>query len=252
MGLGLHVGWAVEGAIGSEKKIDASYISPHVNMAEYLESSTKKYGVPLLMSEPFYDLLSTVIKGYCRQVDSIRTEKSRRRSEPPMGLFTYDCDMTATFEKVRPDSSLLVAAIAKSVRKKKHEDKKRDYKSVHKSRKQAKMDRKRAVKQRRDSQPDFKTEEDLAPPNLGPYSPSVWSEDIDLVMLRRRTTGPFMKMWREGMQAFVDGEWPHSLQMFTNTLSLSGGSDGPSKHLIEYIESQGGGRPKGWLGWREL
>lgn len=31
MGFGLHRGWAIEGAIGSEFKVDASYLSPHVN-----------------------------------------------------------------------------------------------------------------------------------------------------------------------------------------------------------------------------
>lgn len=31
LGLGLHVGWAIEGAIGSFYKIDASYLSPNVN-----------------------------------------------------------------------------------------------------------------------------------------------------------------------------------------------------------------------------
>ena len=28
MGFGLHIGWAIEGAIGSKFKIDASYLSP--------------------------------------------------------------------------------------------------------------------------------------------------------------------------------------------------------------------------------
>jgi len=41
MGLGLHVGWAIEGAIGSFYKIDASYLSPNVNMASRLEGATK-------------------------------------------------------------------------------------------------------------------------------------------------------------------------------------------------------------------
>ena len=50
MGYGLHVGWAIEvfkklsylkGAIGSEFKIDASYLSPNVNMASTLEGVTK-------------------------------------------------------------------------------------------------------------------------------------------------------------------------------------------------------------------
>lgn len=50
MGFGLHLGWAIEGAIGSEFKIDASYLSPNVNLAERLEGSTKLYGVPMVIS----------------------------------------------------------------------------------------------------------------------------------------------------------------------------------------------------------
>lgn len=36
MGFGLHMGWAIEGPIGSEYKIDASYLGPDVNMASRL------------------------------------------------------------------------------------------------------------------------------------------------------------------------------------------------------------------------
>lgn len=38
MGFGLHAGWAIEGAVGSLKKVDATYLSPHVNMAARLET----------------------------------------------------------------------------------------------------------------------------------------------------------------------------------------------------------------------
>lgn len=41
MGFGLHYGWAIEGAIGSEYKIDASYLSPNVNISARLEAATK-------------------------------------------------------------------------------------------------------------------------------------------------------------------------------------------------------------------
>jgi class 3 adenylate cyclase len=41
MGYGLHIGWGIEGAIGSEFKIDASYLSPNVNMASKLEEKSK-------------------------------------------------------------------------------------------------------------------------------------------------------------------------------------------------------------------
>lgn len=114
IGSGLHVGWAIEGAIGSNRKIDATYLSPHVNNTEYLESSTKQYGVPLLMSEPFFRLLSPAASKYCRQVDRIR----RSTLEEPMGLYTYDSDMSINWndpfrhraKKVDTKARLMAAA----------------------------------------------------------------------------------------------------------------------------------------------
>ena len=43
MGSGLHLGWAIEGALGSFYKIDTSYLSTNVKMSEKLEESTKAY-----------------------------------------------------------------------------------------------------------------------------------------------------------------------------------------------------------------
>ena len=62
MGYGLHVGWAIEGAIGSFYKIDASYLSPNVNMASRLEAATKQFGVPLLISGELYDIFTEKTK----------------------------------------------------------------------------------------------------------------------------------------------------------------------------------------------
>eukprot|EP00397_Hematodinium_sp_SG-2012_P010282 GEMP01010391.1.p1 GENE.GEMP01010391.1~~GEMP01010391.1.p1 ORF type:complete len:838 (-),score=180.00 GEMP01010391.1:687-3200(-) len=70
-GLGLHSGWAIEGPIGSDFKVDASYLSPHVNLTMTLEAATKIYKVPLLMSEKFYNMLSARTKERVRKVDVI-------------------------------------------------------------------------------------------------------------------------------------------------------------------------------------
>lgn len=51
LGFGVHAGWAIEGPIGSELKLEASYLGPHVNIASRLESATKQYGVRLLVSD---------------------------------------------------------------------------------------------------------------------------------------------------------------------------------------------------------
>ena len=67
MGFGLHVGWAIEGAIGSHYKIDASYLSPNVNMASRLEAATKFYGKMILFTGDVYDMFDTKkIKDICR------------------------------------------------------------------------------------------------------------------------------------------------------------------------------------------
>jgi len=52
------MGWGIEGSIGSGYKIDASYLSPNVNMASRLEYLTKQYGCSLLLSGQLYRLLS--------------------------------------------------------------------------------------------------------------------------------------------------------------------------------------------------
>ena len=77
MGFGLHTGWCIEGAIGSSYKIDATYLSHHVNFASTLEEKTKTYGVLLAISHQFYEICSSKAKKYFRQIDSYRTRGSK-------------------------------------------------------------------------------------------------------------------------------------------------------------------------------
>ena len=86
MGFGLHVGWAIEGAIGSEYKVDASYLSPNVNISARLEAATKQFGVPLLFTGEFADLLSPNVRKMCRQIDCVTVKGSLH----PVKLFTFD------------------------------------------------------------------------------------------------------------------------------------------------------------------
>ena len=86
LGMGLHIGWAIEGAIGSKYKIDASYLSPNVNMAARLEAATKQFLTPLLLSHWFVDGLTEDARKYCRQIDCVTVKGSIE----PMGLYTCD------------------------------------------------------------------------------------------------------------------------------------------------------------------
>lgn len=93
MGFGLHWGWAIEGAIGSAMKIDASYLSSNVKMAERLEGGTKTYGVPILFTQDFYSVLSNAAQSYVRRVDHLNMPALTE----PMDLYTFDCNMDADF-----------------------------------------------------------------------------------------------------------------------------------------------------------
>ena len=77
MGFGLHVGWAIEGAIGSEYKIDASYLSPNVNMASRLEAATKQFGTTILLSEDVVCMLSSFVRQRVRQIDCVTLKVER-------------------------------------------------------------------------------------------------------------------------------------------------------------------------------
>uniref|UniRef100_A0A061R4B8 Adenylyl cyclase n=1 Tax=Tetraselmis sp. GSL018 TaxID=582737 RepID=A0A061R4B8_9CHLO len=94
MGFGLHIGWAIEGAIGSEYKIDASYLSPNVNMASRLEAATKQFGCSILMSDDFTTMLSPRVKRLCRAIDVITVKGSNK----PVTLYTYDISLSAIAE----------------------------------------------------------------------------------------------------------------------------------------------------------
>jgi len=96
LGFGLHVGWAIEGAIGSSHKIDATYLSPHVNMSARLEAGTKIYGVPFLFSSDFVKLLSPTARKLCRQVDRIEIKGSYSE----FGLYTVDIPGRACYNEL--------------------------------------------------------------------------------------------------------------------------------------------------------
>jgi class 3 adenylate cyclase len=85
MGYGLHFGWAIEGAVGSKYKVDATYLSPHVNMSARLESSSKQFGVQMLFSGPFYNALGKGCQDQCRPMDCVTV----KGSNVPVMLYTH-------------------------------------------------------------------------------------------------------------------------------------------------------------------
>ncbi|EGZ04617.1 hypothetical protein PHYSODRAFT_535993 [Phytophthora sojae] len=86
MGFGMHVGWAVEGAIGSRFKIDATYISPHVEMADRLEAGSKMFMTPINISHWLAALVSPGARRFLRKMDRM----SIRGVDTPLTVYTFD------------------------------------------------------------------------------------------------------------------------------------------------------------------
>jgi len=86
LGFGLHCGWAIEGAIGSKHKIDASYLSPHVNIAARVQSITKSYGVEILLTDDIHKVLSNKAKERCRKIDVVKLKGASKE----IGIHCFD------------------------------------------------------------------------------------------------------------------------------------------------------------------
>ena len=83
---GMDAGWAVEGAVGSEYKIDATYLSPHVNMASRMMSACKQYDVTIMFSQAVQELMSEVAQTKLRHLDTVSVKGSSIKQK----IYTYD------------------------------------------------------------------------------------------------------------------------------------------------------------------
>jgi adenylate cyclase len=57
IGCGIHTGQATCGVVGAERRLEYTVIGDTVNLSARLESTTKEFGVPILISEATAQLL---------------------------------------------------------------------------------------------------------------------------------------------------------------------------------------------------
>lgn len=266
MGFGLHAGWAIEGAVGSIHKVDATYLSPHVNMAARLETSSRQYGVPILISQNAFELFSPDCQHLCRKCDVVTV----KGSEVPIAIYTYDAlqdqMFTPKFIQQVDDPDEAYELCPEEL--------------------EARMD----INERRlehglpmieaDAFPllDLEDWDDETEPNYEPTgalkeipyddwrfqrtnvdSQDLFEGDSDLLVLRAHANNEeFLATFKTGVTLYLDGDWVNGkvqLEKANNlmkTLAPSLGGDGPCLTLLDYMQEFGPNAPDWWKGYRPL
>lgn len=96
---GLHMGWTIEGAIGSEYKIDACYLSPHLQISYRIEELCDFFEMQILLSESLYNLMSLKARNTLRKIDVITMKESKE----PMGIYTFDLSFSNMEQVLIPE-----------------------------------------------------------------------------------------------------------------------------------------------------
>ena len=98
----LHMGWTIEGAIGSESKIDACYLSPNKTISERIEDLTHYYDMQILVTESLYNLMSLKARNTLRKIDVITMSESKE----PRGIYTFDLSFNNQDSNVPDDHEI--------------------------------------------------------------------------------------------------------------------------------------------------
>ncbi|MFH1422093.1 MAG: adenylate/guanylate cyclase domain-containing protein [Planctomycetota bacterium] len=72
VGIGINSGNATVGNLGAPQFVDYTAIGDTVNLASRLESLTKEYAVPIIVSESTFELIKSVYK--CRELDIVQVK----------------------------------------------------------------------------------------------------------------------------------------------------------------------------------
>mmetsp|Transcript_93782 Transcript_93782/g.146440 ORF Transcript_93782/g.146440 Transcript_93782/m.146440 type:complete len:1057 (-) Transcript_93782:94-3264(-) len=217
MSVGLHAGWAIEGAVGSEFKIDASYLSPNVKLADSLERATKEYGVSFLTSQAVVRLCNKPVASKTRLIDKVMLAGFTQ----PLDLYTLDLDI----DNVRIDQPIARMFHWPNVRER---FRARQFLEAEKQKK-------------------FAVDHDVAEEAYGQQ---------DILEMREIYTFEFLCLFNRGYQNYSQGEWQVAKRVLSQTCTMLGVKDGPSLALLNFMEANASAfnfaPPEGWNGVRSL
>eukprot|EP00920_Eleutheroschizon_duboscqi_P033257 GHVT01080196.1.p1 GENE.GHVT01080196.1~~GHVT01080196.1.p1 ORF type:complete len:439 (-),score=59.41 GHVT01080196.1:417-1733(-) len=221
MRIGIHCGWSIEGSIGSEYKIDASYLSSHVNLAARLQAATNIYGSSILLSQAVHISLGRVAQSKCRPIDVVQLYGCHA----PVGIFAFDVDPNGTAcevtdehsvgEPVPPEGMTLSALLSHSPDQIIELD--QDVKSL----------------QGIFASPSH-SPPSPAPPSFSPYSSHSSDSHSEV---------NYQLEWRPAFEAYRDGQWAVAEAQLRRCLARCP-HDGAATSLLSYITANSIKKPR--------
>lgn len=206
MGFGLHLGWSIEGAIGSTFKIDASYLSPHVNVSGKLEEKTKEYGALMIISGDLVDHMTETAKNSLRVIDRVSLIEGKE-----MNLYTVDINLQSLkIEEVDVD--------------------------IEKNDIMNKFDRRVARKELINSMLE----------GTSNMWKDYEETDEDWVILRQKYPLEFFEEYHKGYTNYIEGNWSQSKAQLEKAQSILGDMDRPSMRILHKMGKHGFIKPSNW------
>lgn len=258
MGFGLHAGKAVQGAIGSHRKLDATYVSKAVEMADYLEASTKKYGVKMLMSGQFHQLLDRDNQRRCRKVDQVTYQDDDTdeifeiNKEDTLQLYTFDMDVDALFDQNRNLQSSIVdtnssdGSFTMELERRLHQPRPK----LSSVRRWSALNINSLVDDlHNDGLEGLRFGEELELPE-GPcnYNKSLWCSEEMKIIRKKYTDGVFQQKFEKGLNAYCDSDWATAKTCFEFILTKLF-TDGPSQYFMKLMKKTNFVAPRNFEGF---
>ncbi|KAL3937309.1 MAG: hypothetical protein SGBAC_007561 [Bacillariaceae sp.] len=251
MGFGLHAGKAVQGAIGSQRKIDATYVSEAVEKAEFLESSTKQYGLKMLASDSFYALLAPKIQRRCRKIDQVYFPEDEDEAYEPtidekmemrMELFTYDINLNTLWKKKQgspEDKQSTKGGVGQSFSKRNRPGRRMSMRGSGASDELKTSNTTDASgmfeKEKAKTEAPVKKELEL-PSGIQQYKDREWLQE-DIRMIREKYTTAIIQDFSSGLEKYYARDWISARRFFEMVLEQF--DDGPSNYFLEEMRKHG-------------
>ncbi|KAF4702634.1 hypothetical protein FOZ62_011910 [Perkinsus olseni] len=183
VGIAFHVGWAIEGPVGSDFKIDATYLGPDITRTLALQDLTKVYDAPILTSSKLYFMASVRTKERFMLVDYVRLGESK---VDPHGIYALVLAPTTAAPERLP-STPVTYKLGSLIKPE-----------------------------------DLAEVEDNVFVDEFPEYLSTVDVDVTSLIETRGISGPFADTFRRGFSCFVEGDWERAVTMLSQAGSGTG------------------------------